>query len=159
MTVISFVGRTALRAAGAWGASAALLLAGCYGYVPAATTAPEPGREVRVSLTDGGTAGLAAVVGPGVVALDGRVVASADSALTLALTGTTRRNGVEDPWRGERVVVRRDHVASLAERTFSRGRTAAAGAGFLALGTFLYKVLGDAIGGSGGRRGGGPVER
>lgn len=128
---------------------AAGLSGGCFSYVQAPNGGPPVGREVRVTLTDAGSLSAAATVGPRVVALNGRLTASTDSALTLAVTSTVKRNGVEDPWNGESVSVRREYVARTEERRLSRGRTVAAGALLAALGGAFTAVLGGGNGGSG----------
>ena len=106
-------------------------------------------------LTDAGTAAVAPWVGPRVASIAGRLTSSSDSALTLAVSTTGKRNGTEDLWKGEPVVVRREYIETLQERTFSRGRSLAAGGVALALTGVLYAVLGGSLGSSGGP-GGGP---
>lgn len=133
------------------------LLSGCYAYVPPpeSSAAPLPGREVRVELTDAGTAALAPKVGPGVTAVVGRVVSADDSALTLAVTTTEKRNGLEDLWKGENVAVQRAQVATLQERRFSRSRTAVAAGIGVGLAAIFYAALGGSLGGGSGGGGNG----
>ena len=139
------------------GACAIVLAAGCYEYVPPPEGRPATGRDVRVQLTDAGTAAVAPVVGPRVVAVDGRLTAISDSALTLAATGTTKENGVEDLWRGEQVIVPRAYVASVAQRAFSRRRTVTASVIGLALTAGAYALIGPGgVSGSAGGHSGGP---
>ena len=139
-------------------APAAALLSGCYEYAAARGAAPPlAGREVRVELTDAGTAALAPSVGPGVTSLVGRLVASDDSALTVAVESTVKRNGLEDLWKGENVSVQRAQVAVLQERAFSKSKTAVASGLAVALGVAFYAALGGSLGGgSGGPGNGGP---
>jgi hypothetical protein len=87
-----------------------------------------------------------------VAAISGRLLASQDTALTLAVSSTTRTNGVEDAWNGETVTVPRGSVASVEARTFSPLRSAIAGGAAVAVGAILYGALGS--GGSGGGTGG-----
>ena len=132
-----------------------LVTGGCYTYREPPATGVPPGREVRVLLTDAGAAAVAPWVGPRVVSIAGRLTSSQDSAVTLAVTAIEKRNGVEDVWRGEPVQVRREHIESLQERTFSRGRSLVAGGVAVGLLGMLYAVLGGSLGSSGGP-GGGP---
>src|SRR5688572_28607975 len=120
---------------------AAIALAGCYAHVPCGS-APAVGRAVRAELTDAGSVAVASIVGPRVAAIDGRVVAQDDSTVALAVTSTRRRNGVEDPWNGERVVVRRAFVSAVQERVFSRRRTAVAALVAAAAGAAVYALIG-----------------
>lgn len=107
------------------------LLVGCYVYRPLGSAAPRPGSLVRASLTEAGSDELRAQVGPQVAAIDGRVVSAASQPvmaepLVLGVTQTTNHSGTEQDWKGERVAIPRSAIASLRERTLSRGRTALA---------------------------------
>ena len=139
------------------------LLSGCYEYVaPRAGSngvgplAPPTGKAVRVELTDAGTASLAPAVGPGVTSLTGRLVSADDSAVTVAVDATVKRNGLEDFWKGENVVVRRSEVAAFQEKAFSRTKTAVASGIVVGLAAIFYAALGGSLGGgSGGNPSGG----
>lgn len=100
-----------------------LLLAGCYVYRPVTGTIPPTGDRVRLTLTDAGTANLAAQLGPSTTELSGRVVQDSADAYLVSVLGTRARSGVEAGWRGEQVTVPRSLVASLEQRRFSRTRT------------------------------------
>jgi hypothetical protein len=140
-----------------------VLLSGCYEYVAPRTgsngvgpLAPPTGTAVRVELTDAGTASLASAVGPGVTSLTGRLVSANDSAVTVAVDATVKRNGLEDFWKGENVVVRRSEVAAFQEKAFSRTKTAVASGIAVGLAAIFYAALGGSLGGgSGGTPGGG----
>lgn len=105
------------------------LLAGCYVYKPVGTGSPPSGRQVRLTLTDAGTANLAAELGPSVEAVGGRLTSDSGAAYLLALSETRKRNGVEIDWRGEEVSMSKSFVATLEQREFSRTRTAVLSAG------------------------------
>ena len=144
---------------GRWRTTAAALaaggmLGGCFSYVPAPGAPVTAGREVRVDFTDAGAVAMTGLVGPRIAAITGRVVAAADSALTLAVISSIKQNGVEDPWNGEQVTVRRANIASVAQRTFSRGRTAVALGILAAVGAGLGAVFGGGGGASGTPTGG-----
>lgn len=141
-------------------APAMVLLSGCYEYaLPRGTATPAPGREVRVALTDMGTATLAPAVGPGVTSLDGRLVSADDSALTVAVESTVKRNGLEDLWKGENVSVPRTQVASLQERSFSRSKTAVVAGIAVGLGAIFYAAFGGNLGGGGNGNGNGQTPK
>lgn len=126
-----------------------LLTVGCYSYVPL-QAAPTPGVEARVRLTDLGSATLAPLLGAGVVAIRGRLVESNDQSLTLAVVGVTNRQDLEDPWLGERVVVKREFVSGFERRDFNAGKSTMLAAGMLLGGVVLFagiKLGGDLAGG------------
>jgi hypothetical protein len=109
--------------------AAALLLlpsaTGCYTYAPVWNGVVEPGREVRVGLSDEGRVLLAPSLGAGANRIDGRVLEKSDSALSLAIAGVEYVNarGIFAKWSGEPVVIPRQVFAGVAERKLSRGRT------------------------------------
>ena len=124
------------------------LLASCHAYRPA-TAVPPPGAIVRAELTDVGTVELARHVGPGVGAIEGRVLEASDSAVTLGVLTVRNRSGVESFWKGERVGVSRELMSGLSTREFSRSRTVlASGALVLAAGAVAALFASGAIGGS-----------
>jgi hypothetical protein len=100
-----------------------LLLAGCYVYRPMTATFSPTADRVRLTLTDAGTANLAAQLGPSTVELSGRLVHDSADAYLVSVLGTRARSGIEAGWRGEQVSVPRSLVAHAEERHFSRTRT------------------------------------
>ena len=109
-------------------------------------------------LTDLGSATLAPLLGAGVIAVRGRLVESNDQSLTIAVVGVTNRQELEDPWLGERVVVKREFVTGFERRDFSAGRSTLFAAGLLVGSVVL--IAGIKLGGdlAGGRNpGGGPT--
>ena len=115
---------TLVRRGGATLAAAALgLNAGCYSYAPLATTATQPGAEVRVALAEQGAADLARFLGPRAASLEGRVVERTDTALTLSVTSITRTTGVEETWPGDQVTVPRSALATTETRRLAVGRS------------------------------------
>ena len=99
------------------------LLTGCYALVPLSARMPEPGAHVSATLTDSGALQLAGLLGPRIVAVDGRVLSTSDSALVLAVLGTTNRSHEEVAWRGEPVALPPAVVGKLQTRTFSTARS------------------------------------
>ena len=136
------------------------LIAGCYTYHPAPRVAPPPGERVRLTLTDSGTAMLAAQLGPSTEALSGQLVLDSAGAYIVAVRSTRHRNGIESDWRGEQVSVPRPLVGQLEERRFSRTKTVLMTVG-LAVGAFVVREAfwgpGKVFGGA--PPGGGPPPR
>src|SRR5689334_21879974 len=92
-------------------------LSACYRYTPIDSPTPGTGTTVRVRLTDEGAVKLGPLVGNRIEYVDGTVVAAADTALTVSVTGTVDRTGTEVTWRGERVTLPRPAIAGFERRT------------------------------------------
>jgi hypothetical protein len=116
----------------------------CTRYQPVPGGAVPPETEVRVQLTDLAAATLAASLGEGVVAVEGRVRARTDSSLVLVATGTVQRNGDSQSWSGEPVRLALRDVARIETRRTDKPRTALTAAAIVA-GAVL---LGASLGGS-----------
>ncbi len=130
-----------------------LLLCGCYVNVPL-ETAPAPGEKVHVALTDRGSVDLAQYLGRGVAGVDGRLLESADSALSVSVSQVVTQSGDDQLWKGERVTIPREAIASVQGRKLSFWRSGLIG-GAVAAAAFL---IGSQAGGSsgGGKKGGPP---
>jgi len=127
---------------------------GCHVGAPLMTPRPAAGTRVQVTLTDAGSAAMAAQLGPSRVELVGDVTSTNDSSLVIAVRAVTNRRGIEELWVGEQATVPRSAIAAISTRTVSRGRSIV-----LALLTSAVIVaLGAAIGngGTGPEPGGGP---
>lgn len=130
------------------------LLAGCYVYQPIGTSVPQTGEHLRLTLTDSGTAGLAAQLGPRTEAVSGRFLQDSSGGYVLAVLDTRNHAGVETGWRGEQVAVPRPLVARAELRRFSRNRTV-----LMAIGTVAGSLLvRQAFWGPGGVFSGGPPQ-
>jgi hypothetical protein len=101
----------------------ACLLTGCYAYAPLPTATPLPGTHVSAALTDSGSFELTRLVGPRIVAVDGRVLSASERALVLSVFKTTNRTAEQASWRGEVVALAPSLVANLRARTFSTRRS------------------------------------
>ena len=144
-----------LRARAAVLGTALLAPAACRSYVPLAGAPPPDGREVRIELTDAGSVGLSAVIGPRARFLDGVLRASSDSVLVLSVHDVTRADGGDEPWTGERVALPRASVASLSTPRLSAGRTGIFAIGAAAVGVALTQIFGGSSGAGGRTSGGG----
>ena len=129
-------------------AATATISTACYRYAPIDAPTPGNGTSVRVRLTDEGAVKLGPLVGNRVEYVDGTVAASADTALTLSVTGTTDRMGTEVSWRGERVVLPRPAIAGFERRTLDKRRSYLAGG--IAAGIVAAVGIGFNISGGGG---------
>lgn len=132
----------------------AAALTGCYTLQPA-RTAVEPGNEVALDITDEGRVALTENVGPEVLQLEGRLLSIDNGDYVLGVNVVRFLRGGEQVWRGERVRVPEDHVRTVYERRFSKGRTAvmaAVTAGAVALFIVTRSLLGF------GRDNGGPPD-
>ena len=132
-----------------------LAFSACYKYVPVEVSGPPPGARAHVVLSDEGTVEMARWVGPGTRAIEGEVVSADASGLTVAVRRIEKRNGIEEFWKGESVVIPRGAVSTYTERRLSRSRTAMLGAGVVAVALVVGQAFGD-ITGIFGRDGGGP---
>jgi hypothetical protein len=118
-------------------AAATTLSTGCYRYVPSAQPNLAPGEEVRVRLTNDGSATLQPIVGADVTAIDGRVTSRSDTAYALSIGGTVKRAGDTAVWNGEPITVPLTAIAGVDRRVLNTRKTflvsgLAVGAGALA---------------------------
>ena len=133
---------------------AVALLCGCYVHVPETLVAPEPGRRVRILLTEAGSTELARYVGPRIGTINGDVIRADSAGLEIAVSSTVTRDENETFWKGEAVSVPRDYVAVLQRRQIAVGRTVAFVGGLAGAAIGLGTVTG--VVGGGGPRGGPP---
>jgi len=130
--------------------------AGCYYYEPLETPAPQPGTYMQVMLTDSGTSHFWGYLGPDVGNLRGRLITANPEALALSVESVEQRHGQILSWKGERVRLGGECVATMQESHVSKVRTA-----LLAGGSVVGFIAARAAftlftGGSGGGGGGGP---
>lgn len=139
----------------------ALALPACYKLTPIEGGVPEPGREVRLGLSDQGSVQLAPLIGPRIGAIDGRALSSSDSGYVVAVQAVVSQSGRSMRWSMEQLTVPRSAVSSVRGRTLDRKRSwLVAGLGVVAvigigeafgLGTGFDGLFGWA-GGGGGKR-------
>ena len=139
--------RRSLRRIAAFGF---VLLGACYRYTPTAS-APLAGADVRLHLSEAGSATVAPVIGVGMTSVSGRVVSVSDSELVLAVSetaGADRRLA----WAGERITLPRSAVTSFERRSLDRSRTIGVGAasvGAAAAIALLVNAIGSRADGDG----------
>ena len=122
------------------------MLAGCYKYVPVEASGPPPGVRAHVVLSDAGTVEMARWVGPSTRAIEGDVVTATPEGVTVAVRRLERRDGVEEFWKGEEVMIPRGAVATYTERRLSRSRTALLTAGAIAVALGVGQAFGEIAG-------------
>jgi len=126
---------------------ALLLFSGCYSYARVSGS-PAVGSDIEVELTDAGAADLARLVGPNVVSIRGRVNELTPDTVHLSVESVMKRSGVDEYWSKEPLAVSRAHIASVATRKFSAGRSAmlaltAIGGAFIVRAAIESAVNGD----------------
>lgn len=107
-------------------------LPACYVNTPldASVRPVAPGMEVALDISDQGRVNLAERFGPGVTQIEGRLTAVTDRDFRLRVFKVSYLREGDSRWTGEDVTIATAHVGRVYERTLSRGRTAAAAAGF-----------------------------
>lgn len=124
----------------------------CYSYVARASTAPQPGEKLALTVTDQGRVNLGDRLGAGVERVDGTLVGIEGDQYVMSVSEVRTINHQTSHWSGERVNVGKSDVAILQERQFSRGRTAAAIGGAAVVlgvlaGTNVFNNIGGIFGG------------
>jgi hypothetical protein len=95
----------------------------CQVYTPVQPSPAVAGKDVRVTLTQGGSAELASTLGAPADVLEGRLVEASDSLLVVSMKSLTRTNGVEDSWNGESVRIPARDVSRVETSQTSRVRS------------------------------------
>ena len=99
------------------------LLGACYVYQPA-PAALQPQQKVSMVLSDYGRLEASRQIGPQTLKVEGSIISSDDTAYLMSVSSVKPITGSWVRWSGEQVSMRRDYVAMLYERRFSKGRTA-----------------------------------
>lgn len=125
----------------------ALLCAGCQVYTPISLAPGGAGDEIRLTLTDKGSADLGKALGSGATQLEGHVDAVTDSTIVLRIAELTRVSGSDEKWSGEPVPIPRGDVAAVERRTTSVARSLLVGGAIVAGAVLAGTVAGSAVGG------------
>jgi hypothetical protein len=134
------------------------VLCGCYESVPIEINRIEPGTKIRVTLTDAGTDSLARYLGPGVQQVDGKLISTTDSRLSLGVSSVAMRSGQDQFWKGETVAIPRSALATVQQRKLNKPKSLLLGGALIAAlaSLRLSGVVGGNSSGSGGNGHGGP---
>ena len=124
---------------------------GCYTMQPVSEQPFPLGITVELVINDAGRAALRSMMGPEVAKVQGRLVQKDSTGYTVAVTQLGLLRDGTQVWSGERVSIKSEYVNSVAERRFSRGRTAvvtAAVLGVVAI-VFTQSIKGSLFGDDG----------
>jgi hypothetical protein len=118
----------------------AILLAGCYRYVP--TAEPQPGRIIRAELSESGSESLVRQLGPGVTLISGTFLNRYGDEFSLLVEEfESARSGTQILWN-EAVRVPANGIERLQERKIDGLRSALFGAGLAASASLAFVALG-----------------
>ena len=133
------------------------LLAGCYEYAPTNHSSLSAATPVSVELSARGMANVASKIGSNVITVQGNVMESSPSSLTIALQAVRRRGeNLISTWNGESITLASDDIDEVKTRQLSRGRTAVASAAVAAASVGLVVGIAKATGQASGSAGGKP---
>ncbi|MEO6779143.1 MAG: hypothetical protein ABI194_06760 [Gemmatimonadaceae bacterium] len=118
-------------------------LCGCTTYTPVPLTPALQQQNVRIRLTQQGTADVGSTLGGGASELQGRILTANDSAVTISVMQVTRLTGVDETWNGEQATIALRDISEVAREQRSVARSVAA-AGILGGGAYL---IGRSFGG------------
>ena len=128
---------------------------GCYESVPVQLSQVQPGTKLRITLTDAGTDSLARYLGPGVETVNGKLINTSDSRLSLGVTSVAMRSGQDQFWKGETVAIPRSALATVQERKINKPKSLLLGG--LLIAALASLKLSGVVGGNGSGSGvGGP---
>jgi hypothetical protein len=97
---------------------------GCHSYVPV-VSAPAPGSEVSVFLTDKGRVALNERVGPEIDQLRGKLVSRTDSGITLSMQESLSLRGNAVKWTDEVLVLSQQDFGGMRLKQLSKARSTA----------------------------------
>ena len=129
------------------------VLCACYESVPIELARVQPGTKLRVSLTDAGADSLARYLGPGVETIDGKLISTTDSGVSLSVSQVAMRSGQDQFWKGETVVIPRYSLSTVQARRLNKPKSLLLGGVLIAALASLR--LSGVVGGNGGGRGSG----
>jgi hypothetical protein len=115
------------------------LLGACYVYQPV-PAGLQPQQRVAVVLSDYGRFEASRQIGPQAMRVEGSIISSDDTAYLMSVSSVKPITGTWVRWSGEQVSMRRDYVAQMYERRFSKGRTALFSAAVTALFVLAVKT-------------------
>ncbi|MFM8779951.1 MAG: hypothetical protein ACKOFO_00435, partial [Gemmatimonadota bacterium] len=93
------------RRAGLRAAALAVALTGCHTYLPPQDQVPVLGREIAIELNDRGRLLVVPQLGEAVLRVQGTLVASTDSTVTMSVSRTVQLQGSSALWTGESVTI------------------------------------------------------
>ena len=131
------------------------VLCACYESVPIELARVQPGTKLRISLTDAGADSLARYLGPGVETIDGKLITTTESGVSLSVSQVAMRSGQEQFWKGETVMIPRYSLGTVQARRINKPKSLLLG-GVLIAALASLKLAGVGGGnGAGNNNGGG----
>lgn len=125
------------------------LVCACYESIPVELGTVHPGTKLRISLTDAGSDSLARYLGPGVQSVDGKLIQTTDSGVSLSVSQIAMRSGLDQFWKGETVVIPKYTLATVQQRRIAKTRSILLG-GVLVAALASLRLSGVVGGNSGG---------
>jgi hypothetical protein len=130
------------------------MIGACYTYRPVTASVAPAGVRVKASLSDAGRLNVAPFVGAGVTYVEGEVLDSDASSVTIALASVKRQGEAATSWSSERLTLQRSDIAMMGERSLSRSKTGWAVAGLSAAAAIAVIAAGKTLQGLGSGGGG-----
>ena len=115
-----------------------LVSTGCYTMQPVSEQPFPVGITVELVINDAGRAALRSMMGPEVAKVQGRLVQKDSTGYTVAVTQLGLLRDGTQVWSGERVSIKSEYVNYVAERRFSRRRTAVVTAAVLSVVAIVF---------------------
>ena len=131
-------------------AVALLLCCGCQHYIDLGNVSPAPAGDVRLTLSDRGSAVSYGAIGSGARQLEGNVEAVDDSTIAIAVTGVVRQMGFSETWPGATITIFRRDITRMESKKLSMPRTLATIGGFIAGSLAVTSAITGGEGTSGG---------
>lgn len=132
-------------------------LTACYQYASTDRASLTAATPVAVELSARGTANVAGRIGNNVVSVEGNVIESTSSSLTIALQSVRRRGeNLASTWNGESITLAAEDIDEVKTRQISRRRTAVASAALAAASVGIVVGIAKATGQASGSTGGKP---
>lgn len=122
----------------------ALILSGCFSYMPADLASVFPGEEIRLQLVARGASDLAAVSGDGGPSVAGMLVGTDTAAIRVRVPVGVVVEGSMTRSLGQEVVIPRSQISDVERRELDRPRTVgvvAGGVAALLAAVFAYGQL------------------
>lgn len=117
------------------------LISGCYRYIPIEPSAARPNEEVRIRLSPPAASRLAAEFGASTSTLNGQLRPQGPDSLGLSIQISRLAGGVALGDMRQMLVFGQSEVLDVSRREMSRGRTALAAAGVVAVFVFLVSSV------------------
>ncbi len=122
---------------------------GCYSYLPIQDTPPASGQNVGITLNDRGRQLAGERLGSDAERIDGIVVSSSETSVTVSVNRVKSMRGSSSIWAGEQVEIPREGIRGFQERQLSKGRTAMFTVGLVVGAIAVASLITLAVGGNG----------